>query len=716
MAITMQGRWTIRVAAANAAFPQRFTVAGASSGNGTYAGQTTAATVTVDGAQWSLSIEHHPPGQPWRQSAMRIGTPAPTGGTEVAVAISSNDSGGDADYDDLILSATATLGALDYLLYGRARSYSGFCRFNPCFPYPWLVVDTLDALRAIVLESRHADVVRALYPAEVTLAERPRRLGMAETELSRPLMIPVGETELGEEASLSVRQSAGAKKARFTHRVPRSETLPGSFVFETLDKERLVDFARARADFLFPVCDIEPAPGLLLKFIEYDRTSAELAGGSYTGTGVRQDLGFAVTDEVGGYLFRFTQTFGDLAAEIADVAPGESLAAALRPDVLVEVIGTASSPVLFETGLYLDISNLRRIDLCLPYGRLHPAPVACTGGRAIQNIGRVTTIVGAGNSFDADGRVTITVPAAMTIASAAWFGLLDFFVCFRGLPQVVAYTIRRRLPGGSWSFVDEELFNRNLSTLGQPLQIPANKVGPHQLPLIVDGAAAAPTPAYTNIENDGNWLIQDQLRKAELSSGLSGGALHAATGGSGPVEFRFEGYDASGAKVPGADDSITLFLENRGITGSIASISSATASPSDCALFGLSSPDAALTVRYAVDHPGGFLGAYSLTAARGNGPTSVAIADYTPPIQPLSIAFDPMVHGVFFRGTRNAIGPDANGYVEAETQPVSGSWLPPATTFCAFKFDLNASLRITDGWSLAGGGVVAEDLVGISYP
>jgi len=74
-----------------------------------------------------------------------------------------------------------------------------------------------------------------------------------------------------------------------------------------------------------------------------------------------------------------------------------------------------------------------------------------------QNIGRLSTIAGAGNTFDGDGRVTITVPAAMAIRSAAWYGRLEFFVCFRGLPNVVAYTIRPRVPGGSWSFVEEEL-------------------------------------------------------------------------------------------------------------------------------------------------------------------------------------------------------------------------------------------------------------------
>jgi hypothetical protein len=716
MAIAMQGPWTLRVSAKNAAFTQRFVVAGATSGNGTYPGQTGSASVSVDGSQWSLTIEHRPTGQAWRQSAMRIGTPSAVGSASAAVMISSNDSGADADYDDLILEATTELSPVDYLVYGRVRSYAGLCRFNPCFGYPWLVIDTMASLRALLRETRHADILRAMYPQEVDMATGPVRIGSAEPELARPLMIPFAKSAGRRDGGLIVRKADAIKGSTFVPQPVRNEILPGFHVLESIKPDRLVELARARDAVLHPVCDVESAAGLLLKFLEYDRTSAELAGGPYTGTGTPQDLGFAVSDETGNYLFRFRQSFGDLAAETGDVGPGETVAEALRPDLLVQVMGDVSTPVYFETGLYLDVANLRRIDLCLPYGRLHPAPVACTGGRAIQNIGRVTTIAGAGNSFDADGRVTITVPSAMTIPSAGWAGLLDFFVCFRGLPTVAAYTIRRRVPGGTWAFVSEELYNRNLSTLGQPLMVPANKVGPRDTPLQIDGGSAVIVPAYLNIENDGNWLIQDQLRKAQLLSTVSGGALHAATDASGPVEFRFEGYDSSGAKVPGADDSITLYLENRPLTGRIRSIVSATAAPPDCALFGLATPNAPLTVTYVVDQAGGFLSSYSLTAARGNGPTPVAIVDATPPIQPLSMSFDPAIHGVFFRGTHNAVMPDADNFVVAETQPVGASWLPSGTTFCAFKFDLNATPRLTDGWSLQGGRVVGEDLVGISYP
>ena len=36
MSLVMQGSWTVSVKSKNAAFPQRFTISGASSGNGTH--------------------------------------------------------------------------------------------------------------------------------------------------------------------------------------------------------------------------------------------------------------------------------------------------------------------------------------------------------------------------------------------------------------------------------------------------------------------------------------------------------------------------------------------------------------------------------------------------------------------------------------------------------------------------------------------------------
>ena len=47
MAITMQGNWTVSVKSKDAAFPQRFLISGAVSGNGTYDGKTSTPPVFV---------------------------------------------------------------------------------------------------------------------------------------------------------------------------------------------------------------------------------------------------------------------------------------------------------------------------------------------------------------------------------------------------------------------------------------------------------------------------------------------------------------------------------------------------------------------------------------------------------------------------------------------------------------------------------------------
>jgi hypothetical protein len=63
----------------------------------------------------------------------------------------------------------------------------------------------------------------------------------------------------------------------------------------------VTDFAKYKDKFKL-ICTVENQPGLLLRFLEYDRTVDELAGGPYTGTGNRQILGLAVTDEQGNYM------------------------------------------------------------------------------------------------------------------------------------------------------------------------------------------------------------------------------------------------------------------------------------------------------------------------------------------------------------------------------------------------------------------------------
>jgi hypothetical protein len=75
MFISMQGNWTINVKSKDAAFPQRFIVIGAATGNGTYNGVVGAPAVTVTGNQWLLAIQNNP-GSGFRQSDTRIKFPA----------------------------------------------------------------------------------------------------------------------------------------------------------------------------------------------------------------------------------------------------------------------------------------------------------------------------------------------------------------------------------------------------------------------------------------------------------------------------------------------------------------------------------------------------------------------------------------------------------------------------------------------------------------
>src|ERR1044071_7394177 len=131
MAITMQGSWTVRVATLSAAFKQRFIVTGASAGNGIYPG-TPGTTVFATGAQWSVNIQNSSNnGATWVDSAQRITFPTVWGGL-LKFDIRSDDSAGDKDYNDLILTCSIPASSSDYVVYGTAKTYSGRCFRNPC--------------------------------------------------------------------------------------------------------------------------------------------------------------------------------------------------------------------------------------------------------------------------------------------------------------------------------------------------------------------------------------------------------------------------------------------------------------------------------------------------------------------------------------------------------------------------------------------------------
>jgi hypothetical protein len=460
-------------------------------------------------------------------------------------------------------------------------------------------------------------------------------------------------------------------------------------------------------------CSVKNAAGILLRFLEYDRTGSELAGGPYTGEGDRLPLGLAATDEQGNYIFRFSQTLSELAAEFEDiVAGGPPLATQLRPDLIAQVISGGPSAVLYESGLHTDIPNLKRIDLCIPENVLNPGPTACQGGRAIQAIGNIFTIAGVGNTLDGSGRITSTNASGPQITRGAWAGGLDLFACFLDQPDVEFYTIRFRNPGGSWSFV-QELY-KHTKFLDIAPGYTGTKVGPDTRSLAVGGGTKVPVPSYLNIEPDPEWLATHRLRKAQLSSSYYENLLYGPGENPRSVQFRIEGYNNAGDKVLGAEDTITLFIDNRPVTGDIAEISMGGAAPGECALFELTSPNAPLTLRFRVKQLGGFVQSYSVSVARGSN-TGVPVSDATPPAQPLSLTYHEPTHGNFFFGTFNGVGPDADDYVLAELQPNSGAWLPSGLNFCAYEFKISASPRATNGYGVFGGHDLDKELVGISY-
>ena len=713
MPITMQGNWAVSVKSKSASFKQRFIIKGSDSVDGTYAGETTTPLVNVTGAQWTITIEHLPKGkgESWTVSADRLGTPSSSGG-QILFDILSNDSGADEDYNDLILACSAAEASSEYVVYGKVRSYAGRCLYNPCFPR-YVVIDTLHQLREALKYASVRAALETLYPERIReFIKRPPVPDPEPDPLAfRPMMVPLG---VGSDVQY---ENAGRSMAKAIDApVVRAGSLDTSI--QPWSRSHARDLLKFKDKFK-PVCHVKDQPGLLLRFLEYDRTSTELGGGAYTGTGDRKVLGLAVTDEQGSYIFRFSHTLEDIAEEFSDVpVGGGALATELRPDLIVQIVsGIGDGPdFLFETALFANVSNFKRINLCVPEGSINPGPTACQGGRAIQSIGNIWTLSGVGNTLDAAGRITATNSTGPLITRGAWKGWLDMFACFIDQPQVKFYTIRFRRPGGGWSFVRQPYTHIKISDIGT-VDYTGTPVGPFTtVPLEVDGAPppADPAPYYMNIESDSGWAVAKRTRKIQLNSAYYENLLYLPEEDPRTVEFRIDGYDIAGHKVAGADDSILLYLDNRRVKGDIESVSLGALPLGECALLELPTPNATLTVKFRVQQPGGFVKSYQLKVLRGSA-TPVAVQDVVAPVQPLSLAYNETTHGDALFGTANAVGPDLDDYVTAELQATAGDWLPVDKEFCAFAFEIHAIPRVTNGYGLYSSRRLDVELVGISY-
>ena len=150
----------------------------------------------------------------------------------------------------------------------------------------------------------------------------------------------------------------------------------------------------------------------------------------------------------------------DLADEALDVGAGEMLATQIFPDVIVQALGS-SLDVEYETPPYYNIPNLMRIDLCMPYGSVHPSNPNCTAfDRIITKIGDIvvlqSAIGGSPNTLTADGRITCRNVNAPQVDCAAWRNYggggrvgLSLYACMTS-PQVASYTIRYSLDDHRW--------------------------------------------------------------------------------------------------------------------------------------------------------------------------------------------------------------------------------------------------------------------------
>jgi hypothetical protein len=398
MPLIMHGNWTVAVKEKHAAFPQRFIISGAASGNGTYLAPH--APVPVAGGTWSVRIQSDPGGSSWADSEYQITFPSKSAG-QYRFDLQSNDVwGGDKDFNDLVLTFSTPVTETDFLVYGHVSTYSG-CSYNPCYPgyiYIESALALANARRFPILRKAIEQLYPQSIPAQrIPLPDPPPDLPAAllSGQAYKPVLIPVqGKTYTpvkkaqvmrivpDERAAGTDNETAATAEAR---RVPVRTVEVAQAVSEiaSLDKValgRLLDIGVRN-------CQTESLVNAALRFQEYDRTLAELGGGPYTGEGNREELGQASTDRNGNYIFRYSRTLAQLIDETnSDVALGENEVLEAMPDLIVQVLGaTLPGGTPYETAPCWNMPLVKRLNICIPSSYWH-TPSGCHG-KPISHIG-----------------------------------------------------------------------------------------------------------------------------------------------------------------------------------------------------------------------------------------------------------------------------------------------------------------------------------------
>ena len=738
MAILMQGAWNIQVQSKEAARDQRFVISGADLNNGAHPGTIGSAAVFVRGSSWNIVIQSKSP-EGWVNSTEKIHFPS---SAFSGFNIASDDRGGglvsDLDFNDLVLhcSPVTNSGVTDYFMYGNVSCYEGLCWWNPCFR-DWVVIDTAIKLQEALKYPIMRDYIEKVYPDRIFEQPVKKPIPIPDPVPFKPLMLPLqGNTLLpGKETGIfrSEAYSANSKAAlnikedttsRFSFAGTKS--LANAAVSKTFDIDRVK--VAGIIDKFFN-CQVNTMPSAILRFLEYDRTNAELAGGAYTGTGTREILGYAITDSFGNYVFRFQRTLFQSLNEInVDTAATESIFTTVQPDVIVQLLDAANtSIVLYESGLYSNVTPFKNINICFPCSSTFKP---CDGQGIIQYIGDLLVIKGTtgtrggdGNILGSDGKISNAF-----LKCAAWSGTLNLIACLRD-EKIKYYTVRYKRPVDfTWSFVEEGYTLPRFNGI-DPLPVPTS-IRSNFLSLQVDGIMQNNVHGYINVANasdSSSWVTTSNL-KAKLTTSLY-------IQNTGTVSFWLEAYNSGGIKI--AEETIDLYLDNKWVEADLdPNISLGGATLGNCALFTLPNANgvvtdekAPVTVRFRAKQDNGFMGAYVVTIAKGavgnQNLTRTSPAAFIPLTTALPTGAGQQAVGreysdtlqlnsCFFSGTPQE--PTSVGdYYELTIRP-ENNWLDADQTFCAFRILVNGHIRHTTGEDHNPYYQTGEVLIGIQRP
>jgi hypothetical protein len=388
MYISMQGPWTVRVKYNETdGTNRRFIISRTNTpADGNHSGiPGTAVFVNVPKDKlWTLNIQSNKIGS-FQNSDTQIKFPV-IQGSVYTFDIQSNDadSGSEAILDDLILTCSTPVNNNDFLTYGNVSTYGGRCFFNPCYPR-WIVIETAVALQEALKNPLLSDIIHQLYPERIAHIPEPNG-----TKPFVPIMINLFDTKQSIEQIVNVfiKQSIETEEGK-----AKSRDLPYKIQYEksiaiesnkTNISHNYNNIALAKLIDKYKQCWKTPAPFLNLRFEKYNRTVTELAGGRYTGEGIRESLGNIITDMNGNYILRFHQPFSEQIIDASyNVTPNTGVLVQYRPDMIVSLLDSIpASRVLYESAPHYNIPNLCRRDLCLPELSI-PHGFSCLNGNLI---------------------------------------------------------------------------------------------------------------------------------------------------------------------------------------------------------------------------------------------------------------------------------------------------------------------------------------------